>query len=46
MWLDHCGIYCYGLDKSRTGYEGKPSHTTLELDRVLSPVETAPRNMP
>ncbi len=46
VWFDYCGIYCYGLDKARTGYEQKQVHTTLDLDRVLSQVQTALRAMP
>jgi hypothetical protein len=46
VWFDHCGIYCYGLDAARASYEPKQVHTTLELDRVLSQVQTALRNMP
>lgn len=46
VWFDYCGIYCYGLDAARTAYEAKQVHTTLELDRVLSQVETALRSMP
>ena len=46
VWFDYCGIYCYGLDSARSAYEGKPVHTTLELDRVLSQVQTALRAMP
>jgi hypothetical protein len=46
VWFDHCGIYCYGPNAARTGYEGKRVHTTLELDRVLSQVQTALRGMP
>lgn len=46
VWFDYCGIYCYGLDKARTAYEAKQVHTTLELDRVLSQVETALRALP
>jgi hypothetical protein len=46
VWFDYCGIYCYGLDKARTMYEAKKVHPTLELDRVLSQVTTALRNLP
>jgi hypothetical protein len=46
VWFDYCGIYCYGLDAARTAYVQKPVHTTLELDRTLSQVQTALRAMP
>jgi hypothetical protein len=46
VWFDYTGIYCYGLNPKRTGYEAKRVHTTLQLDRVLSQVQTALRAMP
>jgi hypothetical protein len=47
VWLDLCGLYCYGLNADRTAYEAKPlGVTTLELDRVLSQICTGLANMP
>jgi hypothetical protein len=46
-WFDLCGLYCYGLNATRTAYESKPvGATSLELDRVLSHVCTSLRNLP
>lgn len=45
-WFDGCGLYCYGWDKTHTAYEPKAvGVTSLELDRVLSQVCTALRNL-
>jgi hypothetical protein len=47
VWFDLCGLYCYGCNADRTGYESKPGGvSTLELDRVLSQICTALANMP
>lgn len=46
VWFDYCGIYCYGLDGAGRAYEAKKVHPTLQLDRVLSQVMTALRNLP
>ena len=47
VWFDLCGLYCYGWNSDRTGYEAKPlGVTTLELDRVLSQICTALSTMP
>ena len=46
-WFDRCGLYCYGLNDARTGYEPKNVRTTnLQMDRVLSSVCTTLRNLP
>jgi hypothetical protein len=46
-WFDACGLYCYGWDKTHTKYESKQvGDTSVELDRVLSQVCTALRNLP
>jgi hypothetical protein len=45
-WFDACGLYCYGWNRLKTAYEAKPiGVTSLELDRVLSQVCTALRNL-
>lgn len=45
-WFDECGLYCYGWNAARSAYERKPVEVHLELDRVLSRVCTALRNLP
>lgn len=35
-WFDGCGLFAFGLNASRSGYESKPvDSTTIELGRVL-----------
>ena len=46
VWFDFTGIYCYGRNEKQTAYEAKRVHSTLALDRVLSQVTTALRNLP
>lgn len=46
VWFDYCGILCYGADSKGGAYEKKAVHSTLDLDRVLSQVNTALRAMP
>lgn len=46
-WFDACGLFTYGLDNARLGYEAKDvKDTGLEMDRVLSRVCTTLRNLP
>lgn len=46
-WFDACGLYCYGWNQAHSTYEAKSvGATSLELDRVLSQVCTALRNLP
>lgn len=46
-WFDACGLYCYGWNTRKTAYEPRRiASPTLRLDRVLSDVSTALRNMP
>lgn len=46
IWFDACGLFCYGWNDARTGYEVKEVPVTLELDRVLAGVCTALRALP
>lgn len=45
-WFDACGLLAYGKNATRTAYEAKPVPASVELDRVLSGVCTALRNLP
>lgn len=46
-WFDECGLCCYGWNATHTAYEAKSvGVTSLELDRVLSNVCTALRQLP
>ena len=46
-WFDRCGLYAYGLNKARDGYEAKRVRdTTLQMDRVLASVCTTLRGLP
>jgi hypothetical protein len=46
-WFDACGVYCYGWNADRSGYEAKVvDDANLQLDRVLSAVCTALRTLP
>jgi hypothetical protein len=47
VWFDGCGIYCYGWNDQRDAYVSKDvPAANIELDRVLSHVCTALRNLP
>jgi hypothetical protein len=46
-WFDGCGLFPYGLNAARDGYEAKVvKDTGLEMDRVLSRVCTTLRGLP
>jgi hypothetical protein len=45
-WFAEVGLYCYGRNAAGNGYEAKQVHAKLELDRILSKVCTALRNLP
>lgn len=45
-WFDACGLFTYGLNAARDGYEAKPVNDTgLEMDRVLSRICTTLRSL-
>lgn len=46
-WFDRCGLYAYGLNGARDGYEAKRVRdTTLQMDRVLASICTTLRGLP
>jgi hypothetical protein len=45
-WFAECGLIAYEKNKQGTGYEAKAVPPSVELDRVLSGVCTALRNLP
>lgn len=46
-WFDACGVYCYGWNANKDAYVARDvGDAGLELDRVLSGVCTALRNLP
>ena len=47
VWFDACGVYCYGWNDRKDAYVAKDVRAAnIELDRVLSQVCTALRNLP
>lgn len=45
-WFEGCGLFAYQVNSAGTGYVSKKTHTSVQLDRVLSGASTALRNLP